>query len=85
MGWGIILCGLCGWVDVGLIYFIGMVRGYKEEKLLDAPNDNCTIYKVSKDGRTYLMHEFEDINDSDEYSFRVRKKLSKCSHLVPLL
>jgi serine/threonine protein kinase len=53
--------------------------------VLDAPSDNCTIYRVSKEGHPYLMHEFENINDSDEYTFRVRKKLVKCSHLVSLV
>ena len=33
--------------------------------MLDAPSDNCTIYRVSKEGSQYLMHEFENINDSD--------------------
>jgi serine/threonine protein kinase len=62
-----------------------MVKGYKEEQVLDTPTDNCTIYQVSKEGKTYLMHEFESINDSDEYSFKVRKKLFKCSHIVPII
>lgn len=42
-----------------------MVKGYKQEKVIDTPTENCTIYKVSKDNKTYLMHEFESINDSD--------------------
>lgn len=30
------------------------------------------------------MHEFESLNESDDYTFKVRKKL-KCSHIVPLV
>lgn len=32
-------------------------KGYKQEKVLDT-SDNCTIYKASKNGKFYLMHEF---------------------------
>lgn len=31
------------------------------------------------------MHEFEEVNESDEYSFKIRKKLSKCSHIIHLV
>lgn len=61
-----------------------MIKGYKQQEVLDTPSENCSVIKVVKDGKTFLMHQFEDINDSDQYTFRVRKKL-KCSHLVPLI
>jgi hypothetical protein len=62
-----------------------MIRGYKQQVVLDTPSENCSVIKATKDGRTFLMHEFESINDSDEFSFRIRKKLSNCAHLVPLV
>lgn len=62
-----------------------MIRGYKPQKVLDMPSENCTISQVSKDGKHYIMHEFEQINESDEYSFKIRKKLSKCSHIIQLV
>ncbi len=35
-----------------------MIRGYKKEQVIDT-TDNCTYYKVSKNGKTYLMQEFD--------------------------
>jgi serine/threonine protein kinase len=60
-----------------------MIRGYKKEQVIDT-TDNCTYYKATKNGKTYLMQEFDEINESDEYTFKIRKKLSKCSHIVTL-
>lgn len=60
-----------------------MIRGYKKEQVIDT-TDNCTYYKATKNGKTYLMQEFDEINQSDEYTFKIRKKLSKCSHIVSL-
>lgn len=62
-----------------------MIRGYKQEKVLDTPSENHTIYRASKDGKQFLMHEYESINESDEYTFKIRKKISKCSHVVELV
>jgi hypothetical protein len=62
-----------------------MIKDYKQEKVLDTPSENCSIIRVSKNGKRYLLHEFESMNDSDEYTFRVRRKLAKCSHLVPII
>jgi hypothetical protein len=39
-------------------------KSYKQEKVLDTL-PNGTVYKVSKEGKHYLMHEFTDINESD--------------------
>ena len=61
-----------------------MIRGYKQQKVLKQKTETHAIIKVTKDGKQYLMNAFDEVNDSDEYTFRVRKKL-KCSHLVPLI
>lgn len=42
-----------------------MIKDYKQEKVIDTPSENCSIIRVSKDGKRYLMHEFESMNDSD--------------------
>lgn len=60
-----------------------MIRGYKQEQVIDT-TDNCTYYKASKNGKLYLMQEFDEINESDEYTFKIRKKMVKCSHIVSL-
>lgn len=39
--------------DILLLKSASMVKGYKEEQVLDTPTDNCTIYQVSKEGKTY--------------------------------
>jgi hypothetical protein len=41
-----------------------MIRGYKKEQVIDT-TDNCTYYKASKNGKSYLMQEFDEINESD--------------------
>jgi hypothetical protein len=38
-----------------------MIRGYKQEQVIDT-NDNCTYYKATKNGKVYLMQEFDEIN-----------------------
>jgi hypothetical protein len=60
-----------------------MIRGYKKEQVIDT-TDNCTYYRATRNGKAYLMQEFDEINESDEYTFKIRKKLSKCSHIVSL-
>lgn len=42
-----------------------MIKGYKQQSVLDTPSENHSIIKVTKDGKTFLMHEFESVNDSD--------------------
>lgn len=39
-----------------------MIKGYKQVEVIDTPSENCTIYRVTKDGTQYLMHEFESVN-----------------------
>lgn len=60
-----------------------IVRGYKQEHVIDT-TDNCTYYRATKNGKTYLMQQFDEINTSDEYTFKIRKKLANCSHIVGL-
>ena len=31
------------------------------------------------------MHEYEGLNESDDYTFKLRKKISKCSHIIELV
>jgi hypothetical protein len=38
-----------------------MIRGYKKDQVMDA-TDHCTYYKATKNGKIYLMQEFEEIN-----------------------
>jgi hypothetical protein len=33
-----------------------MIKGYKQVQVLDTPTEQCTIYKVLKDGKHYIMH-----------------------------
>lgn len=62
-----------------------MIREYRQIQALDIPSDNCTVYKVKKDNQLYLMHEFDSPNEFDEYSFKMRKKLSDCKHIGRLV
>ena len=39
-----------------------MIRGYKFQSVLDSPSENCSLIKATKEGKTYLIYEFEDIN-----------------------
>jgi len=38
-----------------------MIRGYKKELVMDT-SDNCTYYRATKNGKTFLMQEFDEIN-----------------------
>ena len=58
-----------GWLfaDISRLYLviIFMIKGYKQVEVIDNPSENCSIIKVTKDGKTFLMHEFDSVDDSD--------------------
>jgi serine/threonine protein kinase len=61
-----------------------MIHNYSKEQLLGGSGERKG-YRVSRNGRDYFMEEYSLFNISHENTYKLKSRLAKSTHLLPLL
>ena len=61
-----------------------MIKEYKQHNCIDTFGENGLVYEVSKNNKHYLLYEFDDYTDVDNYNFKILKKIMSSKILAVL-
>lgn len=61
-----------------------MIRGYKQNTLVENFGECGFIYEAKKEDKRYFMYELEEYGEAEKYNFKVIKKLMS-SHILTVV